>query len=300
VARTFAIASTPVQSVLLTLPAAAGGAVSRDLPGTGGGPYAYPVGTPVTLTPQPAAGQTFTGWTVDGAYAGWANPLDITMDADHTVVATFAPTKTFADAAAGNPYHTAVVELASRGTINGYNAQQYSPADGVLRAQMAALIARAMGWGQEDWDNPFTDQGGLDASLWRNVGTLHHYGVALGYTANDCAAKGKTYPCFGPNEPVTHAQTISFITRAMVAKGYWQQQSGASIPYAGVPAAHAADVATFHFYTGGITDAPASTSAWNGPATRGWFAQTLWQALDGYWGLDDQLPDSTDAGGFVR
>ncbi len=53
----------------------------------------YPVGSVVTVSATAASGSTFTGWTVDGVSRGWANPLSITMNADHTVVASFAPTK---------------------------------------------------------------------------------------------------------------------------------------------------------------------------------------------------------------
>ncbi|MFN8512904.1 MAG: S-layer homology domain-containing protein [Chloroflexia bacterium] len=74
-----------------------------------------------------------------------------------------------------------------------------------------------MGWSAEDWGNPYTDQGGIDANLWRNVRTLAHYGVAFGYGDGT----------FGPNDKVTYAQTISFISRAMVVKGYWQAHRAA-------------------------------------------------------------------------
>ena len=97
---------------------------------------------------------------------------------------------------------------------------------------------------------------------------------------------GDVYKRQGPNDSVTYAQTITFITRMMIAKGYWVAQPGTPVPYAAVPTAHASDVATFHFYTGGITDAPGSAGAWHGPATRGWFAQSLWQALDSYFSVD--------------
>jgi hypothetical protein len=80
---------------------------------------------------------------------------------------------------------------------------------------------------------------------------------------------------------VTYAQTISFITRAMQATGLWADQPGAPLPYQGVPAAHAADVATYHHYVGGV---PAATAAWDDPATRGWFARALWAAINSHSG----------------
>ena len=77
---------------------------------------------------------------------------------------------------------------------------------------------------------------------------------------------------------MTYAQTISFITRAMKVKGYWVAQNGAP-PYAGIPLPHQGDVATFYFYTQALGGVPAPPADWNAPATRGWFAMALWQAL---------------------
>jgi streptogramin lyase len=276
-------------------------------------------GDVVALTPQPGAGQTFIGWKVDGVYAGWAEPLTITMGADHAVEATFVETETFGDVTSGVAF-TAITELASRGAIFGYTNGNFGPSDPVQRAQMAALIARAMpggtepptngtltppaclvagSWDCEDWGNSFTDPGGINPNLWRNAGALQHYGVALGYTAQDCVNKGKAFPCYGPTDPVSHAQTIAFITRAMVAKGYWTLQPGAPLPYGGVPGVLATEVRTFHYYTGGVPSAPSSASGWNAGAQRGWFARALWAALDSYWGTDGNMPDGNPAGGNV-
>jgi streptogramin lyase len=277
----------------------------------------FGAGDVVKLTPYPTSGRSFIGWTVDGTYAGWANPLNITMDADHAVEAIFVETESFPDVTSG-PTLTAVRELASRGAIFGYQNGNYGPSDRVQRAQMAALIARAMpagpdtpptmltppgclvadSWDCEDWGNTFTDQSG-DPNLWRNAGTLQHYGVALGYTQQDCERKGRTYPCYGPTDPVSHAQTIAFVTRAMIAKGYWVAQPDAPLPYTGVPGVLATEVRTFHFYTGGVPSAPTTAAIWNGGANRGWFARALWTALNSYWGTDGNLPDDRPAGGNV-
>jgi hypothetical protein len=290
---------------------ATGGGVTRNpnggFPGTGAGSFPYALGETVQLTPQPGNGQIFIGWRVNGEDRGWADSLTLTMDQSHTVAAIFAAPTTFADTPANRADYAAIVALATRGTIRGYNAQRYGPDDGVQRAQMAALIARAMPagpdtppamltppvcltggtWDCEDWGNTFSDRNGLDANLWRNAGTLQHYEVARGYSATDCGKKGKAYPCFGPTDPVTYAETLTFITRAMVAKGYWQPQPNAPHPYANVPAVFAPEIATFHHYTsaqGGIPAAPTTTAGWNAQATRGWFARALWRALDSYFG----------------
>ena len=52
----------------------------------------YPAGTVLTLTATPATGYRLGSWAIDGAAAGSANPLTLTMDTSHTVTANFVPT----------------------------------------------------------------------------------------------------------------------------------------------------------------------------------------------------------------
>ncbi len=322
-ARSFQVTAAPPTQVTLTLSVIGGGTVLLAPPGTtsGGGTFPFDPGTPIQLTVQPGTGQVFTGWAVDGVAKGWAGPLTLTMDTTHAIQATFKAAQAFTDVPGNRADAQAIVGLATRGTILGYGGGKYGPDDGVQRAQMAALIARAMPtgpgtptngtvtppacvnagtWDCEDWGNGFTDKGGLVDSLWRNAGALQAHRVAVGYTPADCAAKGKAYPCFGPFDPVTYAETITFITRAMVEKGYWQNQPGAAQPYTGVPAVFAPYVATFAYYTQGAGNLPAVPgNNWSAQATRGWFAQVLWQALNTYWATDGTLTDGRNAGGFV-
>ena len=137
-----------------------------------------------------------------------------------------------------------------------------------------------MGWDLEGHDNPFPDRGAVDADLWRNVGTLAFYDVARGYSDGS----------FKPTNPVLHAQVISFITRAMVAKGYWQLRADDPALYPNVPAGsgHRADLATYTFYAGAVpgTEPGAAWAGWDRPSTRGWFARAEWQALDSHFGVD--------------
>ena len=70
--------------------------------------------------------------------------------------------------------------------IKGYTDGRYGPADTTLRAQMAALIVRAMGWSGEQHANPFSDGGALNAELWASVATL----AAKPYACN------RSSPCF--------------------------------------------------------------------------------------------------------
>jgi len=43
-----------------------------------------------TLAATLEAGYVFTGWTIDGVFRGWANPLTLTMNGAHAAVVTFA------------------------------------------------------------------------------------------------------------------------------------------------------------------------------------------------------------------
>ena len=267
---------------MLALAPASGGTVGASPAGP------YRAGQVVTLTAAPHPGQLLLGWRYGPPMAAplggvpltaWANPLALTLAADLTVTPVFAPIPIFGDVAPGSAAHGAVTRLAALGVIRGYTNGNYGPDDTTQRAQMAALIARAMGWEQEDHGNPFGDGGGLDPNLWRNVGTLAHYRVAFGYDPTH----------FAPTDTVTQAQTISFITRAMVAKGYWTRattdQPGL-FPNVTVASGHRWDLLTYYAYVGAPPDsAPtAAWASWQAPATRGWFARTLHQALDGLYG----------------
>lgn len=193
-----------------------------------------------------------------------------------TVLAPAQPVAaaTFCDVPPGSPYYDAVTQLAARGVIGGYDNGCFGPGDATLRAQMAALIARAMGWNNENHGTPFPDRGPVDDNLWRNVGTLAHYNVARGY-------QDGTYQ---PTGTVLYAQTISFISRAMVAKQLWTARGDNPALYPNVPVSsgHRADIATYVANAGRLPGTSSTTQqwvVWDQPSTRGWFALALWQAI---------------------
>jgi hypothetical protein len=247
----------------------------------------YVGGTEVTINVNVGPSFVFLGWRINNVAAGWANPLTLTVDRNMTVDAVCVPKDPFTDTP-GHPYEQAIYELTARGIIRGYGDGRFGPNDTTQRAQMAALIARAMGWEFEDHGNPFIDQNGNDPNLWRNVGTLAYYGVAYGYGGGR----------FAPNDNVTRAQTISFITRAMVVKGYWDWQPDNTALFPDVPASsgHRIDIATYFHYVGSVPETTGSTqfTGWSDPSTRGWFSEVLWRALHGYFGRDDD-----GLGGYV-
>jgi hypothetical protein len=192
----------------------------------------------------------------------------------------------------------AIEALAARGVIKGCDQTtsppRFCPTEPTLRAQMAALIVRAMGWSGETPDNPFSDKCSpanpancVDDELWNAVGVLAAKGVATGYTDQATCAPTPT-SCYAPTDDVLYAQVISFITRGMVAKGYWTAAT-ADDPtvYPNIPpgSGHRLDLV---IYTANVGPVPGTSSktqsfdAWNQPATRAWFGQALWQALQGH------------------
>lgn len=194
----------------------------------------------------------------------------------------------------------ALVQLLARGVVLGYEAGTCAerglaspcvgPADPTARAQMAALIARMMGWSGEAWDTPFTDRGATDEELWRAIGVLNHYGVARGYPDGG----------YQPTMPILQVQVIAFLARAMVAEGLWKPQPDDGHSYASVPATsgHREDVATFSFYTGtlpALSKNDDDWSQWDRPARRDWFAQAAWQLIEWredplHWGVIAATP----------
>lgn len=147
-----------------------------------------------------------------------------------------------------------------------------------LRAQMAALIVRALGWdGAAGGPTPFDDRDGVDAELWRAIGQLATRGIARGYGDGT----------YRPRDPVLHIQAVSFVTRALIAAGTWQPQPDDPRLFVDVPVAsgHRTDLLTYFHYVGALPGlAPGATwpgpDGWEGPATRAWFAELLWRALD--------------------
>jgi probable HAF family extracellular repeat protein len=287
-------------------------ALTVQTAGTGGGTvtpvvgtHAYSSGSTASLTATAASGTTFTGWTVDGTFAGFGLTLTLPMTTNHTVTATFATTPTFPDVSSAHPYFAAISALAARDIIHGYANGLFGPSDLVVRAQAAALATRPFGWQTQSAANPFPDRCAatnpadcVDDELWHDIGVLNSKDVARGYpSAAACAPWGTPAPCYLPRVDVLHIQVVSLITRAMEAAGYWQAVSvDDPALFTNVPASTGArlDLATYAHYVQPYTDAnglpllptlrgTATFPGYDQPATRGYTAQVIWQAYAAYW-----------------
>jgi hypothetical protein len=285
-------------------------AVSATASGSGtvspAGATSYNAGTVASYSATPAADQVFLGWALDGVYVGYANPLTITVNGAHTLVARFAARPAFTDVPSGDPDYQAITMLAALGIINptGVNGSgQFQPARGVARAEVAAFVARVFGWQNEGHTNRFPDQcdpagqNCLDAELWNTVAALQDYGVVGGYTDGaTCAASGTTAPCYLPRDPVLKLQIVSIVARAFTkapdvrATGFWDRLAAVAGQYTNVPdsGTQRSDLATYRANAGTIPGQvsddqfPAPTEA----ATRRFVIETLWQAYNAVYGID--------------
>ena len=278
VARTFQVVAGTAPSYVVTVTTSGPGSVAP-----GSGTYSGLA----SFTATPADGAVFLGWTVDGTVVGFGNPLALLVNKERAVQATFAARPAFSDVPTTHPAYEAITQLAARGVARGFGDGTFHPNEGLLRAQMAGFLVRLAGWGGETPANPFRDrcaangQGCIDAGLWNEVAVLAFHDVARGYPDN----------VYLPRAAVVHAQVISFITRTMVAKGWWDlaAEDDPAI-YPNVPAAsgHRLDLVTFVKYAGPVPGRPANRpwGDWDQPASRGWTAGVLWQAYSSYFGTN--------------
>jgi hypothetical protein len=172
----------------------------------------------------------------------------------------------------------AIRSLVLRDVVHGNGDGTFGPDQPVLRAQMAALIARTLNVDLEDHhtSTSFTDRGEVDNILWGNVGTLAYYDIIHGYGDGT----------FGPTNPVLRAQVISFITRAMVHMGCWNMAPDVQGTYPNVPdvSGHRQDIATYAHYVGPLASRDGNPYKdfpdWDKSAPRWWVAEKLEWALE--------------------
>jgi len=270
----------PVVTFTVALSTTGSGSVNPSV-----GSYTYPSGSTQSFTATPAAGQVFLGWTVDGTFVGFGSPLNLPVTKNRTVVAAFAPIPAFCDVTTATANSTAITQLAARGVIFGSDnpngaGKCFDGSEYLARIHVAGFVARLFGWSNEDHGNSFTDKGSVDDDLWRNAGTLAFYDVARGY-------RDGTYD---PTGNVLHAQAVSFVSRAMIRKGYWTLQADNGTYYSAVPTAsgHRQDAVTFYTNARNIPGTAAPTDTWggadgySGQSTRGYFVTVLWQAYSSY------------------
>lgn len=257
-----------------------------------------------SFTAVPAANNIFTGWTVDGTFVGIGNPIKLSMSRNRTLRADFAPRTGFTDVPSNDPAAEAIAQMKARGFINGTSPTTYEPNATVKRSQAAALIGRTFGFVPVPIDaNPFPDRcdaqgqnciggaSGNDDDLWGYVGSLAGNNIAQGWNdAPTCKAAGTTAPCYLPRDPVARIQLISFISRAMVSKGYWVKATTDTGVYANVPASTGArlDLVTFVNNAGDLPGMPSAGAFtdYEKEGSRGFAAMVIFQAYNAYFSVN--------------
>jgi alpha-tubulin suppressor-like RCC1 family protein len=290
---------SPVPTYTVTVSQTGSGTVS---PGTS----TYAAGSLATFTATPAAGQVFTGWTLDGQYVGFAPTLDFTVNGNRTLVATFAPRPAFSDIGGlSEAEQNQITFLAALGIVNPAgvnNSGQFQPTRQVARAEVAAFIARTFGWDDEFHRNNFPDKcdpsgaNCVDDELWNNVAALADYGIVGGYTdPATCQSAGTTAPCYLPRDPVKHVQVVSIVARAFIITdlrpdAYWDRLPAVPGQYTNVPdeGTQRSDLATYRQNAGPV---PGETSAGTfpdpeGPSSRRYVVLVLYQAFAAQFGVD--------------
>lgn len=256
-----------------------GGTAGATTATVGGGPTVYTI----VVTGMAQAG-TVTATLAPGAAQDAANNASAaSTSADNVVIYAPPCAERFVDVPADSPACDAIVALADRGVIKGYatTPPTYGPGDPVQRAQVAVLLVRARHWeGRSREFRTFSDIAWLPQDM-RDAVLIVANACQTPFGDYSCVGRGYVDGRFGPDDPVTYGQVITFISRAfsLNPSNDWLPQTAWPQTYRGVPAEHDVDVRTFDFYAGAIPDAPTTPEGWNSPAPRAWVARVLWLAL---------------------
>jgi hypothetical protein len=220
----------------------------------------------ITGTRDPLPEQQYTIYV---RYNG--NPTQISTTATIQYNPNFKIPFSDVDPNSTSPYAVAIYELQGRGIVQGANGQ-FRPIDPIARVEASAIVTRALGWVGEEGAAAFSDLNPEDPELEDNVQVLADYGVAQGFGDGT----------FQPNGNIAQAQIISLITRAMVAKGYWQfRADDGSFPEIPASSGHRVDIVTFNFYTNGALNAPGffSGATYAADADRRFVARVVYETI---------------------
>ena len=213
---------------------------------------------------DPAGAKTFTIYV---EYGG--NPSTISTTASVEYNPSFKFAFNDVDMNSTSPFAVAIYELQARGIVPG-SGGNFRPLDLIARAEAAAIVARSLTWIPEHGSNSFSDLAAVDAELQNDVKILADYGVAQGFGDGT----------FQPTGAVAQAQIVSLMTRAMVAKGYWQYRADdGSFPEVPPSSGHRIDLVTFNYYTNGALSQFFSGGSYATAAERRFVARVVYEAV---------------------
>lgn len=266
--RMVATSTNPISEVQLYID---GSQVARDY----NAPYSFNWNT---RSLAPGSPHTLTGVAVDrfGNQLARASAR-VTVAGQAAVVAEETHTSTvagitFPDVSPTSPYSEAITTLAETGVVTGFLDGQFGIDLTATRAQFAKMTVNALGLAvDESTTSPFTD---LDAT---SVDTYPQKYIAALYSAG--AVTGVTSTEFSPWSPITRAQMVTTLVRAIEAL----DPGTLTTPPAGTLSV-LGDISIDHTQTMAVAEANGLLAgiygygpSWNpwDPATRGEVAQVL-------------------------
>lgn len=124
--------------------------------------------------------------------------------------ASYTATTKFSDVAADKYYAKAIAWAVDNGIVNGKTDTTFAPDAKITRAEAVTMLYRLKANGAKyshRWQ--FTD-----------VNDGAYYADAVAYAANEGITVGKSDTVFAPNDNVTRAEAVTFISRAGYTRGY--------------------------------------------------------------------------------
>ncbi len=121
----------------------------------------------------------------------------------------------FTDVKEGAFYYDPVLWAVSQGVTSGVSATRFAPNDPCTRAQVVTFLWRAAGEPQPtSTKNPFTD-----------VNTSAYYYKAVLWAVENGITTGMSATSFGPNNPCTRGQVVTFLYRAAGGSGAYDGEN---------------------------------------------------------------------------
>lgn len=180
----------------------------------------------------------------------------------------------FPDVGASHPYRAAIEGMYDRGIISGYESGLFGPNDSVKRAQFAKMIVGAVDLEvYEGMSSPFTDLGanpGDDLYPHDYIAAAFANGITNGITAST----------FGAYVPITRAQVVTMIVRAVGTGVLSSPPAGFAGSLGNFSETHAPymRIAEHNGLLAGLQEFGPGWDPWR-TASRGECAQILWNVL---------------------
>jgi hypothetical protein len=234
--------------------------------------------TTTTKQPTTTTTQATTTTTTQATTTTTEAPTTTTTQAPTTTTTT-APPVGFVDVPAGHPYKAAILAMASRGIIDGYQLSggvEFRPDNPVLRAQYAKMVVGAFDIALDaSLPMTFSDLGPLTSDPYPHlyVAAAAHAGITNGVSPG----------LFAPWNDISRAQVVTMVVRALD-----ELKPGILMT---PPADYAGSLGDFdqtHYpsmrlaeYNGLLVGIQQFGPAWDPwtKATRGEVAQMLWNAF---------------------